>query len=468
MSFLPIRVRLTLPFAVAMAAVLAALGAFVYARVGSAVLQSTDQALLAHATESTLRLDKGRPLLGDDSDGVGFAQVLNRAGHVVISDPAGTAALIDPSQSRRVAAGDSLRATVSIPGRSGRWRLLAIPEPGHGTLVVGSSLTVGDESLENLRHELLIASPLALLLAALAGYMLAGAALRPVEEMRRKAGAISAATPGSRLPVPRARDEVSRLAETLNFMLDRLEAAFEHERRFVADASHELRTPLALLRTELELALRHPRSREELEQALRSAAEDADRLSELAADLLLIARSDQRTLPVQPEPLSSAALFTSVADRFAARARELGRKIDVDPTSDVVFDADPRPIEQALANLVENALVHGAGTVTLSARRAEGHVELHVQDEGAGFPPGFAARAFDRFSRADEARPRSGSGLGLAIVRTIAAAHGGSAAVSEDGAPDAWILLPAATGRPARHRPESSVATSPDAASWPA
>src|SRR5580704_8529385 len=297
MSVLPIRVRLTLPFAVAMAAVLAALGGFVYARVGSALLQSTDQALLAHATESTLRLEKGRPLLGDDSDGVSFAQVLDRAGHVVISDPVGTVALLDAAQSGRVAAGDSLRATV------------AIPEPGHGTLVVGSSLSVGDESLEHLRHELLIASPLALLVAALAGYVLAGAALRPVEEMRRKAGAISAATPGSRLPVPRARDEVSRLAETLNFMLERLEAAFEHERRFVADASHELRTPLALLRTELELALRHPRSRQELEQALRSAAEDADRLSKLAADLLLMARSDQRTQPLQIERLSSAAVF---------------------------------------------------------------------------------------------------------------------------------------------------------------
>src|SRR5580704_1275622 len=145
MSVLPIRVRLTLPFAVAMAAVLAALGGFVYARVGSALLQSTDQALLAHATESTLRLEKGRPLLGDDSDGVSFAQVLDRAGHVVISDPVGTVALLDAAQSGRVAAGDSLRATVSIPGRRGRWRLLAIPEPGHGTLVVGSSLSVGDE-----------------------------------------------------------------------------------------------------------------------------------------------------------------------------------------------------------------------------------------------------------------------------------------------------------------------------------
>jgi two-component system OmpR family sensor kinase len=459
MSMLPIRVRLTLPFAVAMAVVLAALGGFVYTRVSSALLQSTDQALLAHATESTLRLDQGRPLLGDDSDGVGFAQVLTRAGRVAISDPVGTAPLLDATQSRRVAAGGSLRVTVSIPGRSGRWRLLAVPEPGHGTLVVGSSLNVRDESLERLRHELLIASPLALLLAALAGYLLAGAALRPVEEMRRQAGAISASTPGSRLPVPRARDEVSRLAETLNFMLDRLEAAFEHERRFVADASHELRTPLALLRTELELALRHPRSREQLEQALRSAAEDADRLSGLAADLLLIAREEQRVLPVETEPLSSAALFASVADRFKGRAQELGRTIDADPDGDVVFEADPRPIEQALANLVENALVHGAGRVTLSARRADGYVELHVQDEGPGFPPGFTARAFDRFSRADEARPRSGSGLGLSIVRTIAAAHGGSAAVSANGAPDAWISLPVERGGPGRRRGEPSAST---------
>ena len=466
MSVLPIRIRLMLPFAVAMAVVLAALGAFVYSRVSSALLQSTDQTLLAHATESTLRLDKGRPLLGDDSDGVGFAQVLDRAGRVVISDPSGMAPLLNASQTGRVSGGGSLRETASVPGRSGRWRLLAIPEPGHGALVVGSSLGVRDESLENLRHELLISSPLALLLAALAGYVLAGAALRPVEEMRRKAGAISAATPGSRLPVPRARDEVSRLAETLNFMLDRLEAAFEHERRFVADASHELRTPLALLRTELELALRHPRSHAELEQALRSAAEDADRLSELAADLLLIARSDQRTLPVQPERLSSSAVFAGVADRFAVRAQELGRSIDVDAAGDVQFDADPRRIEQALANLVENALVHGAGTVSLTARRVDGQVELHIRDEGTGFPPGFAARAFDRFSRADEARPRSGSGLGLAIVRTIAVAHGGSAAVSDDGAADAWISLPAPAGKPARRKAEPPAASQPGAATW--
>ncbi len=134
--------------------------------------------------------------------------------------------------------------------------------------------------------------------------------------MRRKAANISAATPGSRLPVPVAKDEIQRLAETLNDMLARLETAFEHERRFAADASHELRTPLSLLKTELELALRHPRSRAELEDALRSAAEETDRLTALADDLLLIARSDQSGLPVNPEPLESD-------DVLAARGRAL-------------------------------------------------------------------------------------------------------------------------------------------------
>src|SRR5207253_5656207 len=158
-------------------------------------------------------------------------------------------------------------------------------------------------------------------LAIAAGYLLAAAALRPVEAMRRRAAAITASTPGTRLPVPSSRDEISKLAETLNDMIQRLEAAFEHERRFVADASHELRTPLALLRTELELALRRPRSHNELEQALRSAAEETERLTRLAEDLLLIARSDQGELPVRRRRIEASTLLHATAARFAERAR---------------------------------------------------------------------------------------------------------------------------------------------------
>jgi heavy metal sensor kinase len=449
-SRIPIRIRLTLPFALAMAVVLVALGGFVYLRVGSSLLHSTDQNLLAQATEATLRLDKGHPPLDRDAaTGVSVAQVVAADGKLVSSDPPKLSALLDAAQARSVAAGTALRTTAPLPGKDGDWRLLAIPvvtRGSHRALVLASSLGERDESLEGLRRELFIAAPLALLVATIAGYLLAGAALRPVEAMRRKASAISARTPGSRLPVPPADDEVSRLAKTLNQMLDRLETAFEHERRFVADASHELRTPLALLRTELELALRHPRSHAELEEALRSAAEETERLTSLAADLLLIARADQDGIPVNPEPIPVHELFDSVAARFGARAEEAGRAIVVEGGDDPVVDADPRRVEQALGNLVDNALVHGAGMVRLAAVTREGRVELHVSDEGDGFPDGFEARAFDRFSRADEARSRGGSGLGLAIVQSIATAHGGEAGVSTDGGrADVWISLPAAS-----------------------
>ena len=228
-------------------------------------------------------------------------------------------------------------------------------------------------------------------------------------------------------------------------MLDRLETAFEHERRFVSDASHELRTPLALLRTELELALRKPRSHAELEDALRSAAEETDRLTALAADLLLIARSEHHAMPINLEEVSAHELLAAVAGRFSGRAAELGRDLDVDDAGeDLAFDADRKRLEQAVGNLVENALIHGSGTVTLFARRTGAALVLHVTDEGDGFPAGFVSRAFDRFSRADEARRRTGSGLGLAIVQAIAAAHHGTAGVSvrEGSGADVWISLP--------------------------
>ena len=457
LSNLPLRLRLTLPFALAMAVVLAALGVFVYIRVGSTLLSATDRDLGAQATEATSRFGKGEQLLDRDATApASFAEILSAAGVKQRSEPAGLATVLGPADVAAVLAGRQLRRSVSVTGRTGRWRLLAVPvkeESVREVLVVGSSLRVSDRSLERLRHELLFSSPLALLLATLAGYLLAGAALRPVEAMRRKAAAISAATPGSRLPVPRSQDEISRLAETLNEMLDRLETAFEHERRFVADASHELRTPLALLRTELELALRQPRSHEELEDALRSAFEETERLTSLAADLLLIASADQHALKIVHEQVSAQALLAAVADRFSVRAREARRAVTVRAGGDLVFAADRNRLEQALGNLVQNALVHGKGAVTLEARLASGRVELHVRDEGSGFPPGFAPHAFDRFSRADEARRRSGSGLGLAIVHAIAVAHGGGAGVESlpGGGADVWISVPAAQ-RPAERK----------------
>jgi signal transduction histidine kinase len=452
-SSLPIRLRLTLPFALAMAVVLAAAGAFVFFRVGSALLAGVDQTLRAQAGEAVPRVEQGKTLIDTDApDGAAVAQLLTASGRLVATTPANLAPLIDGRRRRGVLAGKTLRVSLDdVPGLPGDWRVLALPVTvggAHEVLVLGRSLAPRRETLHHLRFEFLVTAPAVLLLAILAGYLLAGASLRPVEAMRRRAEAVTASTPGSRLPVPAARDEVSRLAETLNDMLARLEAAFARERRFVADASHELRTPLALLRTELELALRRPRSADELEQALRSAADETERLTRLAEDLLLIARSDQGSLPVRREPLSAHDLLAGVADRFAGRAERLGRTVAVEPGDDTILDADPIRLEQAIGNLVDNALIHGRGTVRLSAVRRPGRVELHVTDEGTGFNPEFAARAFDRFSRADDARSTGGTGLGLAIVELIATAHGGTAGVAnrDGGGADVWLALDAVRG----------------------
>jgi signal transduction histidine kinase len=441
-SRLPIRVRLTLGFAVAMAVVLAAVGLFVYQRVAGQLLQSVDQTLVAQAREE---IGAGH-VDADTGGGTTLAQRFGTDGRLHRSQPVGLPPLVDRQVLAEALAGRRVWLDSRIPGRPGTWRIFVRSQPsGNGVAAVARSLAPREESLDHLRHELVLFLPLALLAASLGGYALAAGALRPVEAMRRRAEAVTAGEP-SRLPVPPARDEVSRLALTLNDMLARLQAAFEHERRFVADASHELRTPLALLRTELELALRRPRSHEELESALRSAAEETQRLSRLADDLLLIARADQAPLPMQREAVSASDLLTDAAARFANRAGSLGRELRVEPTG-LLADADPLRAGQALVNLLDNALAHGEGTVELAAEERDGFVELHVRDGGPGFPDAFRARAFDRFSRADEARSRGGSGLGLSIVELIARAHGGSAGLlnSPTGGADVWISLPRAS-----------------------
>jgi two-component system OmpR family sensor kinase len=212
----------------------------------------------------------------------------------------------------------------------------------------------------------------------------------------------------------------------------------------VSDASHELRTPLAILRTELELALRQGRTVDELHSALESAAEETDRLTQLAEDLLVIARSDQGRLPVRAEELPATELLDTARDRYAHRADHAGRTVRVESDDGLRLMADRLRVDQALMNLVENAIRHGEGEVVLSAEASDGAVELHVRDEGPGFPEKLLPSAFERFTRGDPARARGGAGLGLSIVAAIAAAHGGSAQAlnRSDGGADVWIALP--------------------------
>jgi heavy metal sensor kinase len=450
---LPIRLRLTAAFALVMAIVLAATGLFLYFRFQSELDDTVNRGLRSRGQDVARLVEQSNTDLGRGSSAAlldadeSFAQILSLDGRVIDSSPAvGEERLLGAAEVERSRGGPILFGRGPIGTEDDPTRVLALPVDAQGSRVivaVGTSLEARGEALEELQTQLLIGLPLALLLASIAGYALTGAALRPVESMRRRAAGISGGDPAQRLPVPEPHDEIRRLGETLNEMLGRIEATIRRERRFVADASHELRTPLAAMRTELELAGRRERTREELAEALRSAGEETERLSRLADDLLILARAEDGRLPVQPENVPANELLERAASRFVGRAHDAGRDITVEPSEETVR-GDRLRLEQALGNLVDNALRHGAGNVKLQAVEDTSEVELHVIDEGSGFPAGFLPHAFDRFARADEARGGSGSGLGLSIVDVIARAHGGSAHVvnRSGGGVDAWIAVP--------------------------
>jgi two-component system, OmpR family, sensor kinase len=448
---IPIKLRVTLVFAAVMAIVLAATGLFLYLRLESSLnnsidsdLQSRNEQLIREMRVEDVGIgEAARTVIDKRPDD--FAQVLTASGR-----------LFDPTHQRgqhpaltpeRVAA--ARKGEIIFEGSAGNdepERYLARPFEfeGHSLVaVVGASLESRDEALSSLLTLLLIGGPVALLLASIAAYWTVGSALRPVEAMRKRASEVSATGSQQRLPVPEARDELHRLGETLNQMLDRLQTALERERAFVDDASHELRTPLAAHKAELELALRYGGTSEELRAAIASAIEEADRLAQLAESLLVIARSDKGELALKLEPVEIPDVFATLRARLGARAEREGRPLVFADGSPGAIEADRMRLEQALGNLVENALRYGAGTVRVWSRSADGRMEIHVSDEGPGFPPDFLPHAFERFRRADTARSGDGTGLGLAIVKAIAQAHGGHAGARNTGGggADVWIDL---------------------------
>jgi signal transduction histidine kinase len=448
-SRLPIRARLTAAFALAMVLVLAAAGLFVYLRLKGDLNEAVDSGLEARATAVSGSGDAAAGAAEDSEEG--FAQVLTRSGGVVDAVGGSTSVALTEPEVARATAGGMVRVEREVAGIEGDVRILAGPvmADGGAAYAVGQSLDDRDETLAGLAASFAIGGPIAVLVASLFGYLLASAGMRPVEAMRRRAGEVSLTHAGERLPLPAAHDEIRRLGETLNEMLDRLRRSFDRERRFVADASHELRTPVAVIRAELDAALRAGGHDEQVHEALVAALEECDHLAQLAEDLLVVARAAEGELPMRREEVEVKPLLEGVRARFGDRAREHGRGLRVDGGDGLRLEADEFRLRQALGNLVDNALRHGAGEIVLRARRGavDGAVELEVADHGPGFDPGLAGQAFERFARGDAARTRGGTGLGLAIVRAIAEAHGGRAEIVDRTT--VRLTLPSATSQPA-------------------
>jgi HAMP domain-containing protein len=313
-----------LAFALAMAGVLAATGVFLYLRLGASLDSTIDQGLEARAVDVAALVEQADQGLREAGNvrGVddGFAQVVGPRGEIIDGTPGLTdRRLLTDGQLARARRRETFAAGEIDEEQV---RLLALPvvaQEQRLVVIVGTSLEPRSDALSELVGQLLLGGPIALLLASLGGYLLAAAALRPVERMGERAVTISAASPGRRLPVPPATDEISRLGGRLNDMLARLEAALERERTLVSNASHELRTPLALLKTEIELALDEPDSAPVLAAALRSVGEETDRLAQLADDLLLLASIDAGKLPLRRTSVPIAELLDTIATRFRRR-----------------------------------------------------------------------------------------------------------------------------------------------------
>jgi signal transduction histidine kinase len=439
-SRLPVRVRLTAAFAVAMVLVLAGAGLFVYLRLKADLDESVTAGLHSRAGAVLAASSASAGAAGDAEEG--FAQLLRPDGTVRDTSGGIRGAALGGSEARRAAAGEELLVERKVPGIEGTARVLA-QGSGGSVVAVGQSLQDRDDTLGNVVASFAIGGPIAVILASLLGYALASAGLRPVEAMRRRAQEVSLAGGDERLPLPAAHDEVRRLGETLNEMLERLGRSFERERRFVADASHELRTPVAVIKAELEAALRAGGHDPQVHEALVASVEECDHLAQLAEDLLVIARATEAGVPVRPESLDLGELLDRVRGRFADRASERGRTIRVEAGDGGLVYADELRLRQALGNLVDNALRYGQGEIVLRSRGAASGLELEVSDEGPGFTPDFAERAFERFARGDLARTRDGTGLGLSIARAIAEGHGGRAEIVPGGGATVRIWLPA-------------------------
>jgi signal transduction histidine kinase len=442
-----LRARLTAAASVMIAVGMVASAALLVWWVHGSLVANLDAALTARAQQVAFQTEHGplpRPLL-DSGDRAPTVQVVAADGHVI------TASTNVAHQGRLFSLPAGEReprlATVGRPARGdsdATYRVAALAaHPRSGPVTVYASLSTDqvNESTTELASSLAVGVPVLVVALALVGWLLVGRALRPVEALRTQAAAIPGTDLQRRLGRPVARDELGRLADTLNELLSRIERATGRQRQFVADAAHELRSPIASLQAQLEVTARHPDPAAAAARA-EGMLTDTARLSRLVDDLLALARLD-----ANPRPRLQVVDLDDLVLDEARRSRDRGVAVDASRVSAGRVLGDPAALARVVRNLLDNAIRHAAGAVTVRLGSDGATVTLVVADDGPGIPVAERQRVFERFTRLDDARSRDagGAGLGLAIVADVVASHEGAVRI-DDNRPGArfTVTLPAA------------------------
>lgn len=434
-----VRSRITVIAAVAVAAVLVVAAFALLTVQRRSLIEQLDESLAADIDQLLRAVDQsdGRDepqLLAPVGDDDAVAQVVTLDGRVV----AATANVanrppIDEAPS------DEAASTIDGVDDDEPLRLVSRRDDERGLVVhVAAPLDDIDETIDKLRLSLSVAIPVVTLVLAVVVFVLVGRTLRPVERIRAEAATIGPTELDRRLPQPPGRDEIARLAATMNAMLERLEVASRRQREFVADASHELRTPLTRMRAEIEVDLHHPETADAAATA-RSVLAEIEHLQQLVDDLLHLARSGADG----PTPVRRTVDLDDLVLEEVGAASIAGVPIDVGGVSAAQVDGDPAQLRRVIRNVLDNAVRHAEHGVVVTTTAHPDDVLVTVTDDGTGVPPEQNERIFERFATIDDARTpgRRGAGLGLAIARSIVEAHGGTIAIDAAHSPGVRIVI---------------------------
>jgi len=435
----PIRVRLTLWYVLLMAITFAIAGGYLLIRFQNSLTNSIDSALRIAVSQAIMAIqdEDGALAFQDEDSGSNFAQQF--------TDPNFAMRLLSPQGATLDTLGQTGNFSVWGPTESGfrtlsstgddeQWRVYSQPvlAPDNsyaGWVQAAQSLNTVTDTLQDFRDQLLWVIPFVLLLAGIGGYFLAGRTLRPIDQITRTAAEIEARDLSQRIGYQGPADEIGRLAETFDRMLERLKNAFERERRFTGDAAHELRTPLTVMKGQIEVTLSKSRSSNDYENTLRTLASPVDRLIRLSNALLFLSRSDQKQLSWEPENINLGELLILVVEQMQPLAEENRLTLYTDISPEIPFTGDKDHLIRLFLNLLDNAVKYtpAGGEVKVQTNVTKAEIQVAVHNDGPGIPKEHIRYIFDRFHRVDSDRSSEtgGTGLGLAISREIAHMHGG-------------------------------------------